>query len=33
MAHPNVPKACGACPDEFQGFARGFGVDRFAMLK
>ena len=33
MVHPNVLKACGVCPDEFQGFAFGLGVDRFAMLK
>lgn len=33
MVHPNVLRACGVCPDEFQGFAFGLGVDRFAMLK
>jgi phenylalanyl-tRNA synthetase alpha chain len=33
MVHPNVLKACGVDPDEFQGFAFGLGVDRMAMLK
>jgi phenylalanyl-tRNA synthetase alpha chain len=33
MVHPNVLKACGIDPDEYQGFAFGFGVDRLAMLK
>ena len=33
MVHPNVLKACGVDPDEYQGFAFGLGVDRFAMLK
>jgi phenylalanyl-tRNA synthetase alpha chain len=33
MVHPNVLRACGVCPDEYQGFAFGLGVDRFAMLK
>lgn len=33
MVHPNVLKNCGLNPDEYQGFAFGFGVDRMAMLK
>ena len=33
MVHPNVIKACGLDPDEYQGFAFGMGVDRLAMLK
>ncbi|ESQ87349.1 phenylalanyl-tRNA synthetase subunit alpha [Asticcacaulis sp. AC460] len=33
MVHPNVLKACGVDPDEYQGFAWGMGVDRLAMLK
>jgi phenylalanyl-tRNA synthetase alpha chain len=30
MVHPNVLKACGLDPEEWQGFAFGFGIDRFA---
>ena len=33
MVHPNVLRACGVDPDEYQGFAFGMGVDRLAMLK
>lgn len=33
MVHPNVLKNCGINPDEYQGFAFGFGWDRIAMLK
>jgi phenylalanyl-tRNA synthetase alpha chain len=33
MVHPNVLKACGIDPDEWQGFAFGFGIDRLGMLK
>jgi phenylalanyl-tRNA synthetase alpha chain len=33
MVHPNVLKHCGIDPDEFQGFAFGFGLERLAMLK
>jgi phenylalanyl-tRNA synthetase alpha chain len=33
MVHPNVLRTCGLDPDEWQGFAFGFGVDRLAMLK
>ena len=30
MVHPNVLTACGIDPEEWQGFAFGFGIDRFA---
>ena len=33
MVHPNVLRSCGVNPDEYQGFAFGFGWDRLAMLK
>ena len=33
MVHPNVLRACGVDPEEYQGFAFGFGVDRLGMLK
>ena len=33
MVHPNVLKNCNINPDEYQGFAFGFGWDRLAMLK
>ena len=33
MVHPNVLTNCGLDPDEWQGFAFGFGVDRLGMLK
>ena len=33
MVHPNVLRNCGVDPDEWQGYAFGFGVDRLAMLK
>lgn len=33
MVHPNVLRACGIDPDEYQGFAFGMGIDRLAMLK
>ena len=33
MVHPNVLRAGGIDPDEFQGFAWGVGIDRLAMLK
>ena len=33
MVHPNVLKAGGLDPDEWQGFAFGIGLDRLAMLK
>jgi phenylalanyl-tRNA synthetase alpha chain len=33
MVHPNVIRACGLDPEEWQGFAFGCGIDRLAMLK
>ena len=33
MVHPNVLKAGGLNPDEWQGYAFGIGLDRLAMLK
>ena len=33
MVHPNVIKACGLDPEEYQGFAFGMGIERIAMLK
>jgi phenylalanyl-tRNA synthetase alpha chain len=33
MVHPNVLRNCGLDPEEWQGFAFGFGVDRLGMLK
>ncbi|MEO6341412.1 MAG: phenylalanine--tRNA ligase subunit alpha [Caulobacteraceae bacterium] len=33
MVHPNVLRNVGLDPDEWQGFAFGFGIDRLAMLK
>lgn len=33
MVHPNVLKAAGVDPEEWQGFAFGLGIDRLAMLK
>ncbi|HZZ35955.1 MAG TPA: phenylalanine--tRNA ligase subunit alpha [Caulobacteraceae bacterium] len=33
MVHPNVLRNCGLDPDEWQGFAFGFGIDRLASLK
>jgi phenylalanyl-tRNA synthetase alpha chain len=33
MVHPNVLRACGLDPEEWQGFAFGFGIDRFAKQK
>ncbi|SLN48788.1 Phenylalanine--tRNA ligase alpha subunit [Aquimixticola soesokkakensis] len=33
MVHPNVLKAGGIDPNEYQGFAFGMGIDRLAMLK
>ncbi len=33
MVHPNVLRAGGINPDEYQGFAFGLGLDRLAMLK
>ncbi len=33
MVHPQVLRNCGIDPTEYQGFAFGCGIDRFAMLK
>jgi phenylalanyl-tRNA synthetase alpha chain len=33
MVHPNVLRACGVDPDEWQGFAFGFGIDRLAIAR
>ncbi len=33
MVHPNVLKNAGVNPEEYQGFAFGLGIERFAMLK
>jgi phenylalanyl-tRNA synthetase alpha chain len=33
MVHPNVFKAAGVDPEEFTGFAFGFGIDRLDMMK
>lgn len=33
MVHPNVLRNAGVDPDEFQGYAFGMGVERFAMLR
>lgn len=33
MVHPNVLRHGGINPDEWQGFAFGFGIERLAMLK
>jgi phenylalanyl-tRNA synthetase alpha chain len=33
MVHPNVLAACGLDPEEWQGFAFGFGIDRLAMTR
>jgi phenylalanyl-tRNA synthetase alpha chain len=30
MVHPNVLRACGLDPEEWSGFAFGFGIDRMA---
>ena len=33
MVHPRVIANCGLDPDEWQGFAFGFGIERIAMLR
>ena len=33
MVHPNVLRNCGLDPDEWQGFAFGFGIDRLAAAR
>lgn len=33
MVHPNVLRACQLDPDEWSGFAFGFGIDRMAVMR
>lgn len=33
LVHPNVLRHCGIDPDEYSGFAFGFGIERLAMIK
>jgi phenylalanyl-tRNA synthetase alpha chain len=33
MVHPNVLANCGIDPEEFSGFAFGFGLDRLAATR
>ena len=33
MVHPNVLKAVNIDPEEYSGFAFGFGIERFTMLR
>ena len=33
MVHPNVLRGCNIDPDEYSGYAFGFGIERIAMLK
>ena len=33
LTHPNVLRACGIDPDQYSGFAFGFGLTRLVMLK
>ncbi len=33
MVHPNVLRAVGIDPEEFSGFAFGFGIDRLALMR
>ena len=33
MVHPNVLRNCGIDPEDYSGFAFGFGVERIAMTK
>lgn len=33
MVHPKVLERCGIDPEEYRGFAFGFGIDRMVMLK
>ena len=33
MVHPNVLRAGGIDPEEWSGFAFGFGIDRLALMK
>ena len=33
MVHPDVLRRCDVDPEEYSGFAFGFGIDRMVMLK
>jgi phenylalanyl-tRNA synthetase alpha chain len=33
MVHPNVLRAVNIDPDEWSGFAFGFGIDRLALMR
>jgi phenylalanyl-tRNA synthetase alpha chain len=33
MVHPNVLRAGGVDPEEWSGFAFGFGIDRLAQMR
>ena len=33
MVHPNVLRSCNIDPDEWSGFAFGFGIDRLALMR
>jgi phenylalanyl-tRNA synthetase alpha chain len=33
MVHPNVLRSGGVDPEEWSGFAFGFGIDRFALMR
>jgi phenylalanyl-tRNA synthetase alpha chain len=33
MVHPNVLTACGLDPEEWSGFAFGFGIERLAKIR
>ena len=33
MVHPNVLSNCGIDPEQWQGFAFGFGIDRLAVMR
>ena len=33
MVHPNVLRSCSIDPDEWSGFAFGFGIDRLALMR
>jgi len=33
MVHPKVLEMCGIDPNEYSGFAFGFGLERMTMLK
>jgi phenylalanyl-tRNA synthetase alpha chain len=33
MVHPNVLRACGVDPEQYSGWAFGFGIERIAMRK